>query len=162
MIYGLEFDSKYYGNRYDVGLTFGLLETWVDDFEFDLGIGSSQKAGNREMAMSPNLNGSISFLAYLRQDLYVNIVNTYKSEYYFSDSHDFMSDSYSVTNFSVSKVVDDFKISFWAKNIFDERYAVRGFYFGLIPPNYEDKLWISYGDPKQVGISIRYSFNDSF
>ena len=60
------------------------------------------------------------------------------------------------------KVVDDFKISFWAKNIFDERYAVRGFYFGLIPPNYEDQLWISYGDPKQFGVSLEYNFDDSF
>ena len=52
----------------------------------------------------------------------------------------------------------DFKIKAWVNNIFDKRYAIRGFYFGLIPPNYEDKLWLSYGDPRHYGISIEYEF----
>ena len=111
--------------------------------------------------MAPKISSSIS-LAYDHNLFSLALSQNYKDKYYFSDSHDLMSDSYSITNFSVSKVIENFKISFWAKNIFDERYAVRGFYFGLIPPNYEDKLWISYGDPKQVGVSIRFSFNDSF
>jgi hypothetical protein len=42
--------------------------------------------------------------------------------------------------------------------MFDKRYPVRGFYFGLLPPNYEDQLWISYGDPFQAGVSIEYSY----
>ena len=120
-----------------------------------------QFGGGRGAAMAPKLSSSIS-LVYDHNLLSLSLSQNYKDKYYFSDSHDFMSDSYSTTNFSVSRVIENFKISFWAKNIFDERYAVRGFYFGLIPPNYEDELWISYGDPKQFGISIGYNFNDSF
>ena len=67
-----------------------------------------------------------------------------------------------MTNISISKILDEFKISVWAKNIFDQKYAVRGFYFGLIPPNYEDQLWVSYGEPAQYGVSLDYNFNDSF
>ena len=158
MIYGLEFDSKYYGNRYDVGLSIGLLETWVDDFEFDLGIGSSQKAGNREMAMSPNINGSISFLGYLREDLYVNIVNTYKSEYYFSDSHDYESSPYNLTNISVGYYFNNIEIKLWVRNLFNKVYETRGFYFGLKPPNFDDELFKSFGDPRQSGLSFDYNF----
>ena len=60
------------------------------------------------------------------------------------------------------QILDNFKISVRVKNIFDQKYAVRGFYFGLIPPNYEDQLWVSYGEPVQYGVSLDYNFNDSF
>ena len=47
-------------------------------------------------------------------------------------------------------------ISLWGKNITDTRYAVRGFYFGLEPPYYEDKLYLSYGNPREIGIKLSY------
>ena len=137
------------------------LDTWTSKFSYNISENEILFGGGRDAAMAPKISSSFSLL-YDHKLFSFTLSNSFKDKYYFSDSHDFMSDSYSVTNFSVSKVVDDFKISFWAKNIFDERYAVRGFYFGLIPPNYEDQLWISYGDPKQFGVSLEYNFNDSF
>ncbi len=44
-------------------------------------------------------------------------------------------------------------------NMFDKRYAVRGFYFGLIPPEYRNQLWKSYGDPMHFGVTADYDFN---
>ena len=46
--------------------------------------------------------------------------------------------------------MNNFIISLWGRNITDERYAIRGFYFGLEPPNYEEKLYLSYGNPKEI------------
>jgi iron complex outermembrane recepter protein len=158
MISGLEIESKYYGNRCEIGMNLGYLRTWINQFEFDLGIDSSQKAGNRKMAMSPNLNGAISFLGYLQENLYVNIVNTYKSEYYFSDSHDYKSSSYNLTNISVGYSIRNIEINIWVRNLFNEIYETRGFYFGLIPPNFNDQLFKSFGDPRQSGLSINYNF----
>ena len=159
---GLEFDLKVkIFNNISLKTSLAYLDTWTSRFSYNISENEIQIGGGREAAMAPKISSSIS-LAYDHNLFSLALSQNYKDKYYFSDSHDLMSDSYSITNFSVSKVIENFKISFWAKNIFDERYAVRGFYFGLIPPNYEDKLWISYGDPKQVGVSIRFSFNDSF
>ena len=36
--------------------------------------------------------------------------------------------------------------------------STRGFYFGLIPPDYPDQLFESYADPRQIGISIANKF----
>ena len=49
-------------------------------------------------------------------------------------------------------------MSIWCKNILDKRYPIRGFYFGIEPPNFEDKLYLQWGDPVQYGISLKYQF----
>ena len=50
------------------------------------------------------------------------------------------------------------KLRKWANNIFNTTYAIRGFYFGLEPPLYEDKLYLSYGEPFTIGLSLNYKF----
>jgi len=49
-------------------------------------------------------------------------------------------------------------VKMWGRNILDERYAIRGFYFGLEPPNYDDKLYVSWGDPRHFGLMIEFNF----
>ena len=63
-----------------------------------------------------------------------------------------------MTNITIGKSYKKINVKLWAKNIFDRRYPVRGFYFGLIPPEFENKLWLSYGDPRQLGLTIDYKF----
>lgn len=46
----------------------------------------------------------------------------------------------------------------WARNVFDEDYVVRGFYFANEPPNWEDKRYVQLGEPRQIGVSARWSF----
>ena len=46
----------------------------------------------------------------------------------------------------------------WIRNALDIRFSTRGFYFGLIQPNYLDQLWKSYGDPWEIGVSMDYNF----
>ena len=70
MISGLEFESKYYGEKIQIGANIGYLKTRVEKFKYNISSVSSEEAGNRESAMSPNLNGSISFLGYIRKDMY--------------------------------------------------------------------------------------------
>ena len=51
-------------------------------------------------------------------------------------------------------------LQLWGRNLLDERYGVRGFYFGLEPPDYADKLYKSYGDPRQIGVRLTTQFGD--
>ena len=53
---------------------------------------------------------------------------------------------------------DKWTISFWGKNISDQRYAVHGFYFALEPSNYENKEYIQLADPAHFGITVSYQF----
>ena len=44
----------------------------------------------------------------------------------------------------------------WVRNLFNERYAQNGFYFGLIPPNFPTQSFLDHGDPRQVGVTVNY------
>jgi iron complex outermembrane receptor protein len=46
----------------------------------------------------------------------------------------------------------------WVRNVFDKDYVVRGFYFGNEPPMFENKRYTQLGEPRQVGLSVRWSF----
>mgnify|MGYP001217581752 CR=1 FL=1 len=49
-------------------------------------------------------------------------------------------------------------IELWGRNLFDERYPVRGFYFGNEPPDFPSTLYLRWGDPRQLGVTLRYAF----
>ena len=49
------------------------------------------------------------------------------------------------------------ELTLFTKNIGDEKYEVRGYTFGLEPPNYEIKNYKSYGQPRSIGINLTYS-----
>ena len=151
---GAEFDfkSQISKNLY-LKTSAGYLDTWLTKFSYNISDNDILYGGGRESAMAPKLTSSIS-LNYDDNLFLATLSQSFKDKYYFSDSHDMMSESYSLTNFSIGRNFGLFKVNFWIRNLFDKRYAVRGFYFGLLPPNYEDQLWKSYGDPQHYGISI--------
>jgi hypothetical protein len=46
----------------------------------------------------------------------------------------------------------------YARNVFNEHYAVRGFFFANEPPDWIKKRYIQNGDPRQVGARVSFSF----
>jgi outer membrane receptor protein involved in Fe transport len=46
----------------------------------------------------------------------------------------------------------------WGRNVFDEIYTVRGFFFGNEPPDFPNTLYTRQGDPRQFGVTVRYHF----
>ena len=116
--------------------------------------------------MAPLFNYSIGSHYSHNSGFYTDIEITGKDQYYFSDSHAQKSEAYQLLNLTTGYSKDAWSISLWGKNILDTRYATRGFYFGNEPiwneseesHEYPDKLYLSYGDPLQYGISFQYSF----
>lgn len=81
---------------------------------------------------------------------------TGKDSFYFADNNNAMSRPAYLTNGSLSYRFRNYEVLGWCRNIFDRRYAVRGFYFGLEPPDYQEKKYIQLGDPRVFGITFRY------
>src|SRR3984893_3654274 len=74
--------------------------------------------------------------------------------YYTSDAQ--ASSAYHLENVRVGYSRGPWTTSLWVRNLFDARYAPRGFYFGLIPPNFPTQAFLQQGDPRQVGITVNY------
>ena len=61
-------------------------------------------------------------------------------------------------NLKIGYETDRWAIHAWARNLTDERYATRGFFFGLEPPDYPNRLYTQLGDPRHLGLTARFSF----
>jgi len=81
-------------------------------------------------------------------------------EFYFdvASDHDQRSRPYRLTNIKIGYEADRWQVYAWTRNLFDEEYATRGFYFGNEPPNWEDKLYTQNGDPREFGLSAEWHF----
>ena len=136
----------------------GYLKTWVDKFIYFASEGMETSGGDREAAMSPVITGSIRLNYSNDSGIFGSVRSSYKSGYFYSDSHNEKAEPYTLTNLALGKSFGKTTAKIWIRNAFDERFTTRGFYFGLIPPNYPDQLWKSYGDPRQIGVSMDYKF----
>jgi len=89
---------------------------------------------------------------------FVRVDVSARDEFYFDVSHDEKSSSYELVNARVGYQADTWSATLWARNLFDENYAVRGFYFGNEPPDFPNNLYTRSGDPRQVGITFDKRF----
>ena len=80
--------------------------------------------------------------------------------FYFDISHNQKSAAYQLLNLRIGKQWDAWTLSAWARNLLNEDYATRGFYFGNEPPWFENTLYTRFGDPRTYGISLRYHYGD--
>ena len=135
----------------------GLLDTRIDEYTFEAGEADTLALGDRAAAHAPartwRLGGDYRHRSGLRGRLELSAM----SEFFFSDSHEQKSEPYQLLNGSLEYAAGSWSLSLWGRNLLDQRYAVRGFYFGLEPPDYEDTLYLSYGDPMQFGVTLKTS-----
>ena len=156
--YGLEIDSKIkLTSTILLRSSLGLLNTNVDKYVFDSGM-ETVTLGGREQAVSPNYNFNLGIDYSQSNGLFAKFDISGKDDYFYSESHNQKSDSYLVSNAEIGLKRNAWSLSAWCKNIFNKSYPVRGFYFGLEPPNYSDKLYIQWSDPKHYGITLSYQF----
>ena len=158
-IQGFEWETNYQIlSRISLNTSLGYLDTWIDKFTYQENSEMEGYGGNREAAMSPKVTGSFGVHFKNISDFFGLFQMSFKDEYYFSDSHNQKSKPYTLLNINIGKSFGKTMVKLWIRNALDERYTTRGFYFGLIPPTYPDQLWKSYGDPKQIGVTIDYTF----
>jgi outer membrane receptor protein involved in Fe transport len=82
---------------------------------------------------------------------------TGSDRFYFDASHDQRSRPYVLVNLRAGYDAGRWALFAWGRNVFDERYAVRGFYFGLEPPDFANQLYVQWGDPRQYGVTFQWS-----
>ena len=78
--------------------------------------------------------------------------------FYFDTSNDERSDRRFLASLRAGYEAGHWSVHVWARNLFDERYPVRGFYFGNEPPDFPPTLYLRWGDPRQIGVTARYAF----
>ncbi len=77
--------------------------------------------------------------------------------FFFDISHNQKSQAYELVNLRIGKAWGHWAVSAWGRNLFDEDYSTRGFFFGNEPPDFADTLYTKFGDPRTVGITVTFN-----
>ncbi|MCF6245606.1 MAG: TonB-dependent receptor, partial [Sulfurovum sp.] len=150
--YGLESQLDYYLNdTIHLYSSIGLLKSQFDDYTATL--------DGREPAHAPKYQYNIGFDYSFAEAFRLKVNAEGKASYYFSNTHEQKSEAYTLLNASLEYTYNDLAVSLWAKNITDEAYAVRGFFFANNPGNgYESELYTQKGTPRTFGVTLTYDF----
>jgi outer membrane receptor protein involved in Fe transport len=169
--YGIEVESAWTINDYvNVYGSLGLLNTKFDDF--------IDKDGNsltgEKQAHAPNYQFNVGINYQPTEEWLFNISADGKDEFYFSDTRyyqydyvnyepipkeDITSEAVILLNASISYLQDNWQVKLWGRNLANEEYANRGFYFGNDPRDgYAPKQYTQLSEPLVFGASLDYQF----
>ena len=81
------------------------------------------------------------------------------ASFYYDTSHDERSAPFHLVNARVGYDSGKWAGSVYARNLFDQHYAMRGFFFGNRPPDFAAERFVQSGDPRQIGVNLSYSFH---
>ena len=112
----------------------------------------------REQAHAPDLTWALGGSYRHASGVFARLDVTARDSFYFDVSHDQRSTAYELVNARIGYAGTDWTVQLWARNLFDQHYAVRGFYFGNEPPDFPDTLYTRPGDPRQIGVTFDRSF----
>lgn len=75
-----------------------------------------------------------------------------------ADCNDPETRPYEVLDLKAGREWGPWSVEAWCRNVLDERYAVRGFFFGNEPPDFTPTLYTRPGDPRQAGLTVTYTW----
>jgi outer membrane receptor protein involved in Fe transport len=117
---------------------------------------------NRSAAHAPEYSFSTSMQYDLSEKLSAILEVEGKDEFYYSDSHNYQSQSYSVVNARFIYSANDFELSAYINNTADKDYGVRGFSGWDADPRsgdgFDDTEFQQLGTPRVIGLSVRADF----
>ena len=138
------------GERVAVNAATGWLETKIEQFTlFPLIEG-------REEAHAPRYTYSLGATYRGPSGWWGRVDLSGMGRFFFDYGHDQVSKPYGFTNLTVGRDWGGWSAKLWIRNAFNERYFVRGFYFGNQPPDFPNTLYTRLGDPRHYGITLSY------
>lgn len=153
---GVEFEAIWFPTA-QLGLTasMGLLDATFDSF-----VNSERKnLSGRDQAHAPG------YMAHLKADYNLgawslSVSLDAKDDFYFSDSHSIKSDPYELVNMNLNYSTAQWSLSFWGRNLTNQDYAVRGFFFGEFGNDprkgYAPEPYLQFGEPRMIGVSYEF------
>jgi len=154
--YGLEASAKFQAaNNIMFHGSLGLLKTEYKEFVNSAG----DNLGGRQQAHAPNYQYTLGVDIRISSSLELDVNIQGKDSFYFSDSHSIRSKDYSLVNANLSYSWKEWQLTLWGRNLNDEDYSVRGFFFGNDPrDNYAAKGYTQLGEPMRYGLTLNMDF----
>ncbi len=135
----------------------GLLNTVYQDFINSRG----QDLDGREQAHAPKYQYTLGMTWQLAEQWSLDVNAQGRDSFYFSESHNVQSKSYDLLNASLTWARAQWQATLWSRNLGDEDYYVRGYYFGNDPRDgYASKGYTQLGEPLRYGLTLTLDFQE--
>jgi len=156
-VYGLEVSFSWQLNdAWEIHTALGLLDSEISNGGPTAII--SPNALERDLAHAPSWTLNLGASWHAAQGWFGRLDLNASDAFYFDISHNQRSPSYQVVNLRLGKEWQNWALFAWGRNIFDEEYAQRGFYFGNEPPAFENTLYTKFADPALFGFTLEYHY----
>jgi len=158
--YGLESQGQWRLNaRWQLSGGVGLLHTrylGYDSQAIECAGASVLALDGRAQSFAPEYQFSAALSYSHPNGLFARLDASATDGFYFAAGQNQVAQAYQLVNFRFGYERGGWQTSIWTRNLLDQRYAVQGFYFGLVPPNFPNQRFIQNGDPRTVGLTVRY------
>jgi iron complex outermembrane recepter protein len=158
--YGLESDVEWRATeRVTVGADLGLLQTYFENFVQQGPTGAALLSVSRDLPNAPHWQAAVSATYRDPRGPFARIDATGMGGYYFDlPPNETTSKPYGLVNAKIGWETARWSAYLSGRNLSNKRYPVRGFYFGDVPPNFPDQVYIQLGDPRTwvAGVSVNF------
>ena len=158
--YGLEAETNWYvTDNIQLYASLGLLDASYDSYQYETETDVFVDLSGRELAHAPSYNYHVGGTWRGDSGWFANLNLTGMDSFYYSDSNDFQSDNYLLTNARIGYEAKQWSVYVWGRNLTDAQYGVRGFNFANEPNlDWTPQQYVRYGDPRQVGVTFKYDY----
>ncbi|MGA2190645.1 MAG: TonB-dependent receptor [Steroidobacteraceae bacterium] len=158
--YGLESDVDWRAtDRVTLGADLGLLQTYFEDFVQQGASGATTLSVSRELANAPHWQAAVNATYRDPRGAFARLDATGMGGYYFDlPPNETTSRPYALFNAKIGWETARWSAYLSGRNLLDKRYPVRGFYFGDVPPNFPNEVYIQLGDPRTWIASVSVNF----
>ncbi len=121
-------------------------------------LSNGNPGGGGRLPNAPSYGYSIGLRYQPEEGFFGNLELLGKDAYLESMSNAEERSRFDVLNTSIGYRHEQWSITLWARNLLDESYDKRVFFFGNEDPNYTPTRYTSAADPRQIGVTARYEF----
>ena len=155
-VHGVEVEAGWQAlESLEFGAALGILETGIDRFS------AREELEGRELAHAPGYTFALNATWRSPGGWFARADYTGKDGYAIdycqvADCNDPETAAYQVLDLRAGREWGAWSVEAWCRNVLDEEYAVRGFYFGNEPPDFIPQLYTRLGDPRHAGVTVKY------
>lgn len=157
--YGIEWEYDWQFNeswRFDGSL--GLLQTDFENYAFTPSFQAPLDLSGRDQAHAPNYQFQLGLEYTVPSGIYTRFELTGVDGFFFSNSHNEQSSAYETVNARIGYRQPNWSATLWGKNILDQEYATRGFFFANDPEFLHAQKFVRLGDRRQFGVTVSYNY----
>ena len=154
--YGVESDLAWTPvDRFELGASMGVLNSQYHGLTLD-----GAPLPDRAVPHAPSWQGSLSATLHALRGLFLRADLTGRGSFYYDlpALDPYSSHAYVLLNLKAGVSRERWSADVWIRNVTDRNYAVRGFNFADVPPDFPTQQFLQLGAPRQVGATVSYSF----